>query len=193
MSRKRFFVVYFFVALAISVPWELATPGIADIRPAAIVGHIIGQMFGWFFLPSVLIGLYQAVRRSRSDNYLEVFSTCAAAVVFLYGVLEIYNGTLRPAQIHVSEFFTNDYKTFVRVARSSCAESATGNKPKSGLTDPQINTYCQCAADNLANELTVVELNASLGPDAKGSASIEEKAPKVALQCANAQGLRPAQ
>jgi hypothetical protein len=92
---------------------------------------------------------------------------------------------LRPAQIpgNMSEFFTNDYETFVRVVRSSCVDRATKNQPRSGLTDRQINTYCECVADNLLNQLTVAELKTSLYARTGQTASMQDKASKAGLQC----------
>jgi hypothetical protein len=172
MSRKRFFVVYFFVALAISVLWELATPGIADIRPAAIAGGVAGHMVLWFFLPAVLTEVWQRLRRQK-DNYQKVFATSALAVFFVAGVGNIVSGALQPAAIpqNVSEFFTDDYKTFVRVIDASCAKSATEQKAKSGLTDLQIAAYCGCFADTLGGALTMAELKAALGRKGVAAAS----------------------
>lgn len=191
MSRKGiigFFVVYFFVALAISALWELATPGIADIRPAAIVGQTIGRVVALFVLPGVLPLLYWAIRRFRSDSSLGVLSTWAmlgATILFLSGMESSHDGTLRPAQIpaNVSEFFTNDYDTFIRVVRSGCVDSATKNQTRSGLTDRQISTYCQCVADNLLNQMTVAELKTSLYARTGRPASIQDKASKAGIQC----------
>ena len=191
MSRNaiaRFFVLYFVVALAISVLWVLSKPGIADIRPAVIFGETLGGTLSLFLLPGLLPLIYWAVRRFRAESAHGVFATwglLGAIFLVLSGIGGIYDGTLRPTLIpaNVSAFFTNDYDTFVRVVRSNCVDSATKNQSISGLTDRQISAYCQCVADNLLNQLTVGELKTGLYARSGQTAAMQEKASQASIQC----------
>jgi hypothetical protein len=190
MSRKAiivFLIVYLIVALAISILWELATPGVADVRRAAIIGSTLGRTAGFFALPAVLPLIYWAIRRSHADpsGVLTAWGILGAILVVLSGIGSVSDGSLRPDKIpaNISEFFTNDYDTFIRVVTSNCTDSAKKNQSKSGLTEPQIRSYCQCVAETLLNRLTVAELKMGLYARSGDTTSIEEKSSKASLEC----------
>jgi hypothetical protein len=53
---------------------------------------------------------------------------------------------------------------------------------QAGITDQQVDTYCQCYADAMAKQMTVEDIT-YLAKNNRPSVSLQEKADKIAPTC----------
>jgi hypothetical protein len=81
-------------------------------------------------------------------------------VFFLAATGASYDGEIALTNIPVnfSGFFSGDQATFVRRIKMSCTDAQ--RKSQSGTNEQQVQSFCQCFAEGLLNELTVRELSA---------------------------------
>jgi hypothetical protein len=196
MSREavvRYFLVYSAVAVVLALLWTLATPGMADWRWAAIIGHFLGAIVSLFLLPGILPAIYWAFGRFRAEKAggpLSVWSALAVAFIPLATVGDFYDGTIQPKQIpaNISALFSNDYETFIRVVKTSCVESRNRNSTnrQTGLSDAAFAAFCQCYAEALLKDLTIQEFRIALDARAVVNpppAWMREKTGRAAIAC----------
>lgn len=179
---------YVVIAMALAAIIMLATPGIADIRAAALIGDFIGRAGAFLLLPGMIPLIVWAFGRFRAER--------AAVPLFLWGALavvltplaltgEFYEGDKSLAKIpnNIAAFFTSDYDTFVRVVSNSCNENQRKH-PLAGATDQQVSSFCSCYANALAKQLSPSELKDGLNRREGGlSAAVKEKIERAAPAC----------
>ncbi len=187
MSRKaiiRVVAVYFGVAATLGVVLLLATPGMADWRPAVIIGTFAGIAL----LTPVLIGIlpliFWAFGRFRVENAggpLVIWGLLGGLLFLLSTVGSAYEGKLAIGNIpaNINALFSNDYETFIRVVKTSCVESRNRD-------DPAFAAFCQCYAETLLKELTVQEFRVALNTRMAVNPPppwIREKSGRAAIAC----------
>jgi hypothetical protein len=189
MSRKTIWTIvllYFLLAVVLGVLLELATAGIADLRPAAIVGSLIGRIVAILALPAILPMLYWAFRRFRAEyafGPLIIWGVLGLVFAVLSTIGDASDGTISFGRIptNISAFSDSDYATFIRETKAACIQTASR---QGGMTDEQSGNYCQCFAEGMLKEMTVAQFIES--KNARGNVLpswYRDIAVRVALGC----------
>jgi hypothetical protein len=194
MSRKAVasaFGGYFLVTLTFGLLLEWAEPLASRQTTALWVDGALATAVSAFVIPGILPLAVWAFRRFRAER--------AAGPLFVWGVLGIAYmilsgmGTLWDQKNELSRSTANITSlsgsvrdTFVRSVNTGCIQNQKRRQASglTGVTDAQIDAYCQCFADAMAQEVTAEEIM-DLAKNGKPPDSFEAKADKIAPACSS--------
>ena len=190
MSRKAIGVtltIYLLVSLAFGLFYQLTKiPSYSGPHAdAALIGGVIGgaalPFIGAGLIP-VIVWACMRFRAERAGGPIMIWGFLAVLVMGLATAGNLYDRqqAITTTASNIASLTGGDYDAFVRSARQSCVDGQRKSQINraGGVTDQQINVYCQCFATAMAKEVTADEV-AYLYRNNAPSESFRQKADRV--------------
>ena len=186
MSRKAIWVtltVYLVVALAFALFMTLTEPFALSQHPADLSAKVVGMAASVLFLSGILPLLAWAIgrfRRQHAGTVLTIWAMLGIAVIYLNVTGSFYD---RPAEVErvVTAMYGDSTALspparaeFLKGVKASCVVSQRNSAVNRliGITEQQIDSYCDCTTAYLANAVTSITLRAKIPGAAVESAKL---------------------
>ncbi len=194
MSRKAIWItlaIYLLVSLAFSVIFQLTKipsysgPHAEAAFIAAAIGGAAFAFIGAGLVP-MIVWAFMRFRAQKAGGPFVVWGFLAVVVMGLATAGNLYDRqqAITAAANNIASLTGGDYDDFVRSTRRSCVDRQRKSQINraSGVTDQQVNAYCQCYATAIAKEVTPEEV-AYLYRNNTPSESFRQKAERLAPTC----------
>jgi hypothetical protein len=151
----------------------------AHTASAATISGLIGQILGApliFVLIAVVRNLLNRRQPKSSASAVRGALTFVALLVSILGSLMIYGGIFFSSTEKISG---ETRKTFIADATRSCVRKQ--RSLGQSVTEAQIDKYCNCASEKMADGTTYKQLGNE--PDASALADLKQKAEAAGYAC----------
>jgi hypothetical protein len=195
MSRKTVGVtlaIYLLVSLAFGLFYQLTKiPSYnGPHADAAFIGAVVGgaafPFIGAGLIP-VIVWAFMRFRAAKAGGPLVVWGILAVLFMGFSGAENLYERqeAITKTASNIASLTGGDYDAFVRSARQSCVDGQRKSQINraGGVTDQQINAYCQCFATAMAKEVTADEVAYLYRNNNSPSESFRQKADRVTPTC----------
>jgi hypothetical protein len=182
------FLLYFAAMFAFSIFLELQHP-LTDLENTYFVWHAFGRTLPHYAISGILPVVFWAGRRFRVDDVNGPLIAWAF-LALVYGVYEGLENQLgvdaEYRQLTNFALSAKERNNFLRSSKTACMgiQRNDATNQKIGVTEEQINAYCECYANNIIKVVTAYELR-SVATGGKPAPSFQAKVERVTPTCLN--------